>query len=200
MVTNITSGIIVHCVDDHLPVLQQVCEFGKLKICSVPKTRSFALCNIQNFKFSLETADVSDISDRTDPDSCFKMLHDILFDEFDKNFPLTKSAKRDKCCEWYDLEFGRLKLKKDRLYKKYFSRHDRASKTQYQKIRNQYFHLISVKKKKFYLQKFKNSHNNVKKTWQCINNLLGGGRSGSAASTFCINGKMTCDPTFIAMK
>ena len=60
MVTHITSGIIVHCVADHLPVLQ-VCKFGKLKICSVPKTRSFALCNIQKFKSSLETADVSNI-------------------------------------------------------------------------------------------------------------------------------------------
>ena len=37
MVTNITRGIIVHCVADHLPVLQ-VCKFGKLKVCSVPKT------------------------------------------------------------------------------------------------------------------------------------------------------------------
>ena len=197
MVTNITSGIIVHCVADHLPVLQ-VCKFGELKICSVPKTRSFALCNIQKFKSSLETADVSDIFDRTDPDSCFEMLYDLLFDEFDKNFPLTKPAKSNKRCEWYDLELRRLMLKKDRLYKKFLSRHDQASKTRYQKIRNQYFHLISVKKKKFYLQKFKNSHNNMKKTWQCINNLLGRGRSGSAASAFCINGKMTCDPTFIA--
>ena len=197
MITNITRGIIVHCVADHLPVLQ-VCKFGKLKICSVPKTRSFALCNIKKFKSSLETADVSAIFDRTDPDSCFKMLHDLLFDEFDKNFPLTKPAKSNKRCEWYDLELRRLMLKKDTLYKKFLSRHDQASKTRYQKIRNQYFHLISVKKKKFYLQKFKNSHNNVKKTWQCINNLLGRGRSGSAASAFCINGKMTCDPTFIA--
>ena len=196
MATNITSGIIVHCVADHLPVLQ-VCKFGKLKLCSVPKTRSFALCNIQKFKSSLETADVSDIFDRTDPDSYFKMLHDLLFDEFDKNFPLTKPTKSNKRCEWYDLELKRLMLKKDRLYKKFLARHDQASKTRYQKIRNHYFHLISVKKK-FYLQKFKNSHNNVKKTWQCINNLLGRGRSGSAASAFCINGKMTCDPTFIA--
>ena len=60
---NDTSGIIVHCVADHLPFLQ-VCKFGKLKICSVPKTRSFALCNIQKFKFSRETADISDIFDR----------------------------------------------------------------------------------------------------------------------------------------
>ena len=197
MVTNITSGIIVHCVADQLPVLQ-VRKFGKLKICSIPKTRSFALCNIQKFKSSLETADVSDIFDRTDPDSCFKMLHDLLLDEYDKNFPLTKPAKSNKRCECSDLELRRLILKQDKLYKKFLSRHDQASKTRYQKIRNHYFPLISVKKKKFYLQKFKNSHNNVKKTWQCINNLLGRGRSGSAASVFCINGKMICDPTFIA--
>ena len=130
MVTNITSGIIVHYVADHLPVLQ-VCKFGKLKICGVPKTRSFALCNIQKFKSSLETADVSNIFDRTDPDSRFKMLHDLLFDEFDKNFPLTKPAKSNKRCEWCDLELRRLMLKKDRLYQKFLSRHDQASKTRY---------------------------------------------------------------------
>ena len=96
------------------------------------------------------------------------MLHDLLFDEFDKNFPLIKPAKSNKRCEWYDLELRRLMLKKDRPYKKFLSRHDRASKTRYQKIRNQYFHLISVKKNKFYLQKFKNSHNNVKKARQCF--------------------------------
>ena len=43
-----------------------------------------------------------------------------------------------------------------------------------------------------------NLHNNMKKTWQCINNLLGRGRSSSATSAFCINGKMTSDPTLIA--
>ena len=81
------------------------------------------------------------------------MLHDLLFDEFDKNFPLTKPAKSNKRCEWYDLELRRLVLKKDRLYKKFLSRHDQAFKTRYQKIRNQYFHLISVKKKKILLTK-----------------------------------------------
>ena len=84
------------------------------------------------------------------------MLHDFPFDQFDKNFPLTKPAKNSKRCEWYDLELKRLMLKKDRSYKKYLSRRDQASKTRHQKIRNQYFHLIRVKKK-FYLQKFKNS-------------------------------------------
>ena len=113
------------------------------------------------------------------------MLHDLLFDEFDKNFPLTKPAKSNKRCEWYDLELRRLMLKKDRLHKKFLSRHDQASKTRYQEIRSQYFYLISIKKKKFYFQKFKNSHNNVKKTCQCINNILERGRSGSAASIFC---------------
>ena len=38
----------------------------------------------------------------------------------------------------------------------------------------------------------------MKKTWQCINNFLGRGRSGSAASAFCIKGEMTCDPTLMA--
>ena len=40
----------------------------------------------------------------------------------------------NKRCEWYDLELRRLMLKKDRLYKKFLSRHDQASKTRYQKI------------------------------------------------------------------
>ena len=50
----------------------------------------------------------------------------------------------------------------------------------------------------FYQKKFKNFYNNVKKTWQYINSLLGRTSLNSATSSFFINGKKTCDPLPIA--
>ena len=61
-----------------------------------------------------------------------------------------------------------------------------------------YFHLIQLKKIEFYQKKFKNFYNNVKKTWQYINSLLGRTSLNSATSSFFINGKKTCDPLPLA--
>ena len=63
-----------------------------------------------------------------------------------------------------------------------------------------YFHLIQLKKIEFYQKKFKNFYNNVKKTWQYINSLLGRTSLNSATSSFFINDKKTCDPLPIANK
>ena len=46
-------------------------------------------------------------------------------------------------------------------------------KKKYQKIRNFYFHLINNKKKTFIQNKLKSHTNDIKKTWQVLNNLMG---------------------------
>ena len=60
-----------------------------------------------------------------------------------------------------------------------------------------YFRLIQLNKIVL-SKKFKNFHNNIKKTWQYINSLLGRTSLNSATSSFFINGKKTCDSLLIA--
>ena len=74
-------------------------------------------------------------------------------------------------CTWYDRELLHLARKK-RLYKHFLKTKTHCAKKKYQKIRNFYFHLINNKKKTFIQNKLKSHTNNIKKTWQVLNNLI----------------------------
>ena len=166
--TGIKSGIIAHCVADHLPVIH-ASNLGKIKTNLVSHVRWYAVSNLRKFSASLENADLCNAKNQDNPDNCFKNLYDLLLEEFENFILLKESSKTTKHSEWYDRELRRLMLKKDRLSKKYLLRRDLTSKNQYHKTRSMYFHLIQLKKIEFYQKNFKNFHNNVKKTWQYIN-------------------------------
>ena len=116
--TTIKSGIIAHCVTDHLPVIQ-VSNLGKIKTNPVPNVRWYALSNLKKFSSSLENADLCNVENQDNPDDCLKNLYDLLIEKFDKFIPQKESSKTTKHSEWYDRELRRLMLKKGRLYKKY---------------------------------------------------------------------------------
>ena len=101
--TSIESGIIAHCIVDHLPVIQ-VSNLGKIKTNPVPNVRCYALSNLRKFRASLENADLCNVENQDNPDYCFKNLHDLLIEEFEKFIPLKKSSKTAKHSEWYDRE------------------------------------------------------------------------------------------------
>ena len=59
---------------------------------------------------------------------------------------------------------------------------------------------MKVKKKEFYQKKFLNWRHDFKKTWSCINNLLGRTKLNGAAGSFCYNGDVISNPVDIANK
>ena len=61
--TSIKSGIIAHCVANHLPVIQ-VPNFGKIKTNSVSKVRWYVLSNLKKFSASLENADLCNVENQ----------------------------------------------------------------------------------------------------------------------------------------
>ena len=72
-------------------------------------------------------------------------------------------------------------------------------KLKYQKARNLYFHLVNLKKTEYYQSKFHQYKSNIKKTWQCINYLLGKSQT-SKSNLFNINynEKLRNDPVEIS--
>ena len=115
--TCINSGIITHCVADHLPVMQ-VSQFGKLKTSSIPVIRSFAQSNLLDFKSLLENIDLNHVTESNDPDKSFSNLYKLVFGQFDKSFPLKQTLTNETInSAWYDRELRRLMFKKDRIYK-----------------------------------------------------------------------------------
>ena len=73
------------------------------------------------------------------------------------------------------------------------------AKKKYIKVKNQYFHLIKRKKKEYYKNKFTNYQNNIKKTWQTINEILGRSKYNTNKIN-CLSkvGKDIYEPTEIA--
>ena len=90
--TSIQSGIIAHCVADHLPVIQ-VSNLGKIKTNPVSNVRWYALSNLKKFSASLENADLCNVENQHNPDDCFKNLYDLLIEKFEKFIPLKESSK-----------------------------------------------------------------------------------------------------------
>ena len=127
--TSMKSGIIAHCVADHLPVIQ-VSNLGKIETNSVSKVRCYTLSNLIKFSAFLNNADLYDVENQDNPDNCFKNSYDLLINEFEKFVPLKESSKTTKYSERYDRELRRLMLKNDRLYKKYLLRRDQNFKNQ----------------------------------------------------------------------
>ena len=72
------------------------------------------------------------------------------------------------------------------------------AKEKYNKVKNQYFHLIKRKKKEYYKNKFTNYQNNIKKTWQTINEILGRSKNNTKINCLSKTGKDIYEPTEIA--
>ena len=88
-------------------------------------------------------------------------------------FPLKPPKKRAPGSKWFSKERSSLLHKKDRLHKKFMDTGCTEIKSKYQKAKNLYFHLVNLKKTEYYWSKFRQYKSNIKKTWQCINYLLG---------------------------
>ena len=115
---------------------------------------------------------------------------------FNELKPPKKKAPGSK---WFSKELRSLLHKKDRLHKKFMATGCTKIKSKYQKARNLYFHLVNLKKTEYYQSKFHRYKWNIKKTWQCINYLLGKSQT-SKSNSFNINynKKLVNDPVEIS--
>ena len=170
--TNIKSGILIHDISDHLPILQ-ITEIGKLQQNLPVKSLSFSTSNLINFRTTIENTDFNNVISDFDTDVAFKNFQSILISNFNKHFS-KKQLKTNKINNpWFNKELWCLLHKKDRLNKIFLQKNNTKAKETYIKVKNQYFHLIKRKKKEYYKNKFTNYQNNIKKTWQTINEILG---------------------------
>lgn len=72
---------------------------------------------------------------------------------------------------WFTTGFLKSSIKKNRLYKKFIYNPTAQNSNTYKKYRNKFTHLLRIAKK-CYSDKFKESTNNIKNTWNIINEVL----------------------------
>ena len=115
----------------------------------------------------------ANVASSDDPDQCYKNFCDSISKHFNNSFPKTNCPIKGNKSPWFDVNLKQLLHKKDKLYKRYIIRKDEASKNTYHKYRNFYFRCVNDKKKNYFTKKFYSLRQDIKKTWNCINYLLG---------------------------
>ena len=183
--STINSAILVHNIADHFPVYQN-CNLGDLVHQKQHFSRFFSLRSLQKFHAILEQVDVSPVFEEYDVDKSNALFKNLLDSEFEKCFPIKQSRKTPVGSKWFSKDLKKLLHKKDRLYKQYIATGCPNLKSKYHTVRNLYFHMINAYKKEYFRKKFIQYKCDMKKSWQCINYLLGKS-TATQSSNFTLN-------------
>lgn len=174
----IKSGVIVTDLSDHFPVFTITNSNRRYPISSpsVIKNRQFKPANIQGFKNNISIVNWDFVRAETDPETAYTKFNDKLTDLLNIHCPIkeTKISKHNTPKKpWVTRGIIQSIKTKDKLYKAYLSKPSIENKLKYTKYRNQLNLLLRVSKKSYILSEINDHKNNMKKTWQVLNNLLG---------------------------
>ena len=200
--TNITgariqSAILTHKIADHLPIMQ-VSNIGEPLLKIENKGWAITTKNLQSFCRNLENSDFSEVCTLADPNDSFETFMNKVNQQMLQCFKNEKPKKTKFRCEWYNKELPALSRKKDQLHKRFLAKQTPDSKQKYQKIKNFYFHLITIKKKAFMQKKFHLHKSDIKRTWQTMNNSLGRAPKASGSTSLEVDGNLVSDPIELA--
>ncbi len=123
----------------------------------------------------LEKVNWDDVYEQQDANKAYQSFIDLFKTVFNESFPLVslKINKRHGFNKpWFTIGFLESSRKKSRLYKRFISNPTPQNSTTYKKYRNKFTYLLLMAKKKYYSDKFKESTNNIKNTWNIISELL----------------------------
>ena len=194
------SGVLYSSITDHLPVFcfkkgcsksynNQTCTYRKL----TPSA-------IENFKKDLYRADWNECYKSDDVDSAYNSFIALFLDLYNKHFPLvTMKRKKKNKRPWVTKKILKMIKKKNKLYKKFCTSRLASDERKFKIFRNNLITTLRTSKQEYYKSILKMNKNNIKKTWQTINKLLGKKKS-TIPSSFNDNGQTYTDPKDIANK
>ena len=200
---NNITGILFCDLSDHLPVftIEQNATIRKKQNLTNMKRR-ITKENIYKLKEKLETTDWEDLGQNEDPNKSYDRFYSKFFAMYDECIPKEKiSNKQSKMQKKPWLTKGLIKsLKiKNKLYKKSIKTSTVDNTQEYKKYRNKLNHLIQITKKRYYKDKFREMHKNIRQTWTLINEIINKRNSKKVLpNSFHENNEEITDPLRIA--
>ena len=104
---SINSGIILHPISDHMPVIMSINTNKSNKTVTVYK-RSFNDKNINKFNQELEKMDISPIINENKANVSFKIFVKKYLKIFDQAFPVTQFKQAQTKNKWFNEELKNL--------------------------------------------------------------------------------------------
>ena len=200
----IKSGVCVTDITDHYPIFQ-ITNSLEIKH-NTPKSfssRSFNDVNINCFKNHLQLTNWDNVLTESSPIDAYNKFFDKFMELYNRCFPIRR--KRIKAAShriprkpWVTQAILKSIRHKDKLYRKYRSSQTESNKIALVNYKNSLTTLLRVAKKQYYSDLLDDHKNNLKQTWNVLNDLLGRTRKQQVPDSFDINGTPTSDSQKIA--
>lgn len=192
----VNSGILYSDISDHFPIFHITTSNNfKHKGSNVRAGfRKFNEENIKCFRDMVEKINWDDVYDQQDANKSYQSFIHLFKTVFNECFPLVslKINKRHGFNKpWFTTGFLKSSRKKNRLYKRFISNPTPQNCNIYKKYKNKFTYLLRMAKKKYYSDKFKESTNNVKNTWNIISELLNKKKAPAKYPSLFTDGKST---------
>jgi hypothetical protein len=208
-VTNIQQSvyntrILLSRISDHFPILFTIDSISKNPPChNVVTYRDFSEHNVRQFVNSLMIEDWNNVLNCNDPNdslnnflSIFKAHHTSFFSpktkRFNKNF--------DKKEKWMTSGLLVSRLKKLELSKLCSCTPSPENSNRYKSYRNMYNRLVRISRKSYYEEQLTLNKNNLRKTWQILNDALNISKNKQTISRLMVDNILIDKPTDIANK
>ena len=171
---DVTAGLIISDISDHMPIFIKQCNVFNNANNNFPETISYRVINDENLN-KMETYlynyDFTDIMN-ADCSSAIDNLSLLLDDVYTMSCALKCKSltNKQKLKPWISGIVASNIKKRNRYFILY--KQGQISREMYVNLRNYVTNQIRVKKSEYLNNKFDNFKNNIKKTWQLINNFI----------------------------
>ena len=166
-------------ISDHCPVMLQLADMKEFLPQPDCRHRVYNTSSITQFSYFLQEINWVDFNNRCSIEKDTNVLYQDFFLIFkkiyDRSFPvkIIKQTKAEiKSPPWMTYQLIKCCKKKSILFRVYKTTQTSANKNKFVAYRNKLKRTIKAAEKLYYSRIFEENLNNIKKTWQIINNIL----------------------------
>ena len=167
------SGIFAVELTDHFPIFTSVKSiFSRIQRNHFFKYRLVNETTMNKFKQSLLNYDFEGIKNTYDIDNAVEKFNEILLTEYNLNCPIItkKITKKDQERPWITNRLKGFLKHRQNSYLRFKS--GQISFDEFKRIRNQVTGELRVSKREYYSKLLNDFRDNIKKTWNILNNIL----------------------------
>jgi len=174
---NITSGIVISSVSDHLGIFSIIEHVNKTKVSDIlhKPYRNYSLLNINKFNALLSQTDYTQIYMEDCPNKAYDAFMSIFRDIFERAFPIvyTKPARKYiKHSQWLTKGLLKSSILKSKLLKNKLKYPSEDNINKYKRYATLYNKLIRIAKSTHFHEQIQLAKTDMKRTWKILKNSL----------------------------
>ncbi len=173
---NIVSGLLYNDTSDHLPVFVVYDLNHRLKKdkSDIKYIRIRTEETVNAFKADLLAQNWDSVLKENNVDIAYEKFLEIFKRMYDKNCPIKKVNRKNKCISSPWLTKGLINAckKKNYLYRQFIKYRTREAELKYKKYKNKLTTIMRTCRNDYYAKSIESKKNNLKDIWKVLNNII----------------------------